>query len=757
MICLRSRFQVEDAAQAQNLRLSIEYVGGLVVFINGRELTRGNMPAGEITPDTLAEKYPDDLYCEPDGSYTGDIYDFKITPNFMRRYRKLTDVAIPAEFLRKGVNILALEIHRAPINEGALAMKRAVLGGMSSIRGMYAYAGLRNLSLTAATGAALIPNVARPKGVQVWNCLPFDTIDAFDYGDDAPRPVVIASPRNGVFSGRLVVSSDNPLRGVKVQVADLVQAGGEGRIPAAAVRVRYAEPAMAGKSWAPPHRFDGLLDAIPAEIPVATAKPSKETYLDLIPLETRTQTAGALAPIWLTLRVPADARPGNYEGRVRIEADGLKPTDVPLRVLVSDWRLPDPREFRIQNFAYHSGDAVAKHYGAEMWSDRHFALMGRSLALLAEINSRLAIVNMAINFYGGNKGGSDNSNEQSMIRWVKQPDGSYKYDFTIFDKYLDMFAKQAGKPAQLRINCWPQIDKKRPGEPVDTQMPVTRFDPATGTLDTMNQPTPGTEASFAFWKPVLDETRKRIEARGWWDVTAVGHNSYASPAVPVVVDVCRRIWPDAVWSYTAHNGQLGGAWNTLEKGVAMPVRFADYVWGNSPSRGAPRGYSLLLKPRPGIICFTYRTLFWDNSEILVLRNIPEGEISGGCDGLSDFGADLFPIKSDNGRYYCAGNGRGTGGPDCSTRALLAPGPDGAVATERFEMLREGVEIGEAILFLQRAIEEKKISGTLAQRVNECLDGRETAGRRNWTAGRLERDMQLLALAGEAATALAGGK
>lgn len=756
MICLRSRFQVEDTAQAQNLKLSIEYVGGMVVFVNGRELVRGGMPGGEVNPDTLAEPYPDDLYCEPDGTYTGDTYDFKITPNFMRRYRKLTDVAIPAQFLRQGENILALEIHRAPINNGALSMKRAVLGGMSSVRGMYAYAGLRSLNLTAAAGAALVPNVARPKGVQVWNCRPFDTLDVFAYGDDALRPVVIASPRNGVFSGRLVVSSDSALQGLKVQVSDLVKAGGTGRIPAAAVRVRYAATVATGKSWVPSHRFDSLLDAIPAEIPVVTARPPKETYLDLIPLEIRTQTAGALTPVWLTLRAPRDAMPGAYEGSVRIEAAGLQTTTVPLRVPISAWTLPDPREFRVHNFAYHSGDAVAKHYEVEMWSDRHFALMGSSLALLAEVNSRLAIVNLAINFYGGNKGGSDNSNEQSMIRWVKQPDGTYKYDFTIFDKYLDMFAKSAGKPAQLRINCWPQINKKRPGEPFDDQMPVTRFDPATGKLDAMEQPTPGTEASYLFWRPVLDEVRKRIEARGWWDVTAVGHNSYASPAVPAIVDVCRRIWPDAVWSYTAHNGQLGDAWNTLEKGVTMPVRFADFVWGPHPSRGAPRGYRLLLKPRPGYLCFTYRTMFWDSSDILVLRNIPEGEISSGCDGVSDFGADLFPIKAGNGRYYCAGNGRGTGGPACSTRAILAPGPDGSIATERFEMLREGVELGETILFLQRALDEKRIGGDLERRVNDCLDERGIAARKEWLAGRLERDNLLLSLAGEVAAAIAGG-
>ncbi|MFH1024872.1 MAG: glycoside hydrolase domain-containing protein [Planctomycetota bacterium] len=761
IICLRWKFVVDEPAKVQDLKLSLEYVGGLAVYVNGREITRVHLPEGDLKPDTLAEKYPDDLYCEPGNKFLSQPWPDQaikkeLMPNFERRYRKLADVAVPSNLLKKGTNVLALEIHRAPINATVLTTERFKEGAMSTQSGIWAYAGLKDLSLTAATGSALTPNVRRPKGVQVWNCAPFDTINAFDSGDGGdPLPVIVSAPKNGVFSGRLVVSSDQAIKGLNATVSDLAATDGGGKIPGSAVRVRCAAPGMAipYSPWTPPHRFDGLFDAIPAEIPVIKTAPPHENYLRQ-PLSRPGITSGALAPLWLTVRVPRDAKPGTYMGTVSVSADGLKPTTVPLRVTVADWSIPDPKDLRILNFAYLSEDAVAKHYGVPLWSDKHLELVSRSMALMAEVNSRQVIVNMAINFYGGNKGGADCSNEESMVRWIKQPDGSYTYDFAIFDKYLDMVAKTIGKPSLLRVNCWGEAmlkdGKLLPGAMGSEHkiLPVSLLDPATGKIEPMEQPCPGTEESYAFWKPVLDEVRKKVEARGWWDVTAMGHNSYATGPNPKVVSVYKRIWSDGVWSYTAHNGTLGMRFPAAEKGVSMPVRQADTVWQAGQPKA--RGQRALLQPRPNIWCFTWRSGMRDYSDLTLLRNVPEDEIMRGHDGVSDFGADLFPIKDSGGRYYCVGNGRGTGGPHCSTLAMLAPGPDGAVATERFEMLREGVEIAEAILFIEQALQDKKVGDDLESRANRLLDARAEAFLKNWTAGRFERDAKLMALAGEVA-------
>ena len=127
------------------------------------------------------------------------------------------------------------------------------------------------------------------------------------------------------------------------------------------------------------------------------------------------------------------------------------------------------------------------------------------------------------------------------------------------------------------------------------------------------------------------------------------------------------------------------------------------------------------------------------------------------DGAGDFGSDLFPIKQDQGNgSYCLGNGRGTGGPNESQRAILAPGPEGAISTERFENFREGTELGEAVLYLEKAMADKKISGELEQKVNRYLDERGEPFVKGgdfwwgWSNTAFEPDEKLLALAGEVA-------
>ncbi|HOX06243.1 MAG TPA: DUF6067 family protein, partial [Planctomycetota bacterium] len=637
LIFLRWKFAVDDPAKVQDLKLSLEYVGGFVAYLNGQELTRAHLPAGEPKPETLAEKYPDDLYVLEGNKmlqqrWPGEPLSARSPykeqiPLFERRYRKVEGFAVPAKLLRKGGNVLALEIHRSPVNEAVIGCERAQEGAMYTRPGIWAYAGLRKVSLTAASGESLTPNIGRPKGIQVWNVAPFETIDAFGYGDagDTVKPVTVCAARNSVFSGRLAVSSDSAIKGLKVAVGDLKLAGGDAKLPAAAVQIRYAEPATPDKCWTPPHRFNGLVDAIPAEIPVIKAAPGRENYL-CEPISRPGVTSGAVASLWLTVRVPKEAKAGKYEGTVTVEAEGLKATAVPLVLTVNDWTLSDPKDFRQSHLIFVSQEAVAKHYGVPLWSDKHFELMGKSLSVLAEVNSREIPMNLGINFYGGNKGGADSGNAESMVRWVKQADGSFKYDFTVFDKYCDLVAKHCGKPYPLRLNCWGTSNKEGKKDCV-TDVTVVEAD---GKVGTMEQPDFGTEESYKFWKPVIDEALKRLKERGWLDVTCFGQSSYCYAPTPTVVDVAKKIWPEGQWAYTAHNGTLGGRFGGTDKSVSMPVKFSVCVW--TEGRLVPRGDRELLKPRPSIWVNTARSRHRDWSPVMIIRGLPEEMIMRGMDG-----------------------------------------------------------------------------------------------------------------------------
>lgn len=116
LIQVLSLFDVPDTTRAGHLLLSLSLRGGAVVYINGEEIARAYLPAGEITPDTSAEPYPDEVYLDADGYvfFPNDKRE-DVIARLAKRVRTL-ECKIPAKKLRKGVNVLAIGIHRAPTN-----------------------------------------------------------------------------------------------------------------------------------------------------------------------------------------------------------------------------------------------------------------------------------------------------------------------------------------------------------------------------------------------------------------------------------------------------------------------------------------------------------------------------------------------------------------------------------------------------------------------------------------------------------------
>lgn len=102
--CFRRQFVVENPADFASLTLDLLRDDGAVVYLNEVEVFRSNMPAGTITPFTLA-KTP---------AYTADE-----STTF---YRALLSPSV----LRAGTNVLAVEVHQAAATSGDLSFDLAL-------------------------------------------------------------------------------------------------------------------------------------------------------------------------------------------------------------------------------------------------------------------------------------------------------------------------------------------------------------------------------------------------------------------------------------------------------------------------------------------------------------------------------------------------------------------------------------------------------------------------------------------------------
>jgi hypothetical protein len=94
----RYDFDVDDPAFFRNLLMKIKRSDGAVAYLNGKEVYRNNLPDGGVTASTLARA--------PAPSIERDIY---------------FPVKLDPAGLRKGRNVIAVEIHRAERGRGGLA------------------------------------------------------------------------------------------------------------------------------------------------------------------------------------------------------------------------------------------------------------------------------------------------------------------------------------------------------------------------------------------------------------------------------------------------------------------------------------------------------------------------------------------------------------------------------------------------------------------------------------------------------------
>jgi len=245
LVRLRAKFRVADPAAVTRMRLSIKYRGGVVVYLNGEEAARCGMPPGKLNAAGPAAAYPPEAWVDAKGKLLPEDnpYVLKKLPEserkdvrtrYARRDRTLGPVVLDPQKLRKGLNVLAIEVRRSDYHPAAAGfLKRKG-------RQQWLPCGLGELRLDAV-GSGVTPNCGRPEGVQVWNMDRNDRIGGLEYGDpnEPLRPVELVAPRNGVAAGRVVVSSDKAMGAVKATAGPLKRVEAEGKIPAANVTVLY--------------------------------------------------------------------------------------------------------------------------------------------------------------------------------------------------------------------------------------------------------------------------------------------------------------------------------------------------------------------------------------------------------------------------------------------------------------------------------------------------------------------------------------
>ncbi|MGC4233062.1 MAG: DUF6067 family protein [Niabella sp.] len=230
-------------------------------------------------------------------------------------------------------------------------------------------------------------------------------------------------------------------------------------------------------------------------------------------------------PVWLTVQIPEQAVAGNYNGTVTVKADREYKLQIALTVV--NKTLPSPEDWAFRLDYWQHPAAVARVHQVELWSDAHFDLMRKYYTMLANAGQKIITASIVEEPWGH----QTYDDYPGLIKWTKKSNGTWEYDYSLFDKYID-FVMSCG--IRERINCYSMVPWKIAFQYYDeTLQKDTVF---TGDI--------GTPAYNEFWRTMLTDFTAHLKKKGWFDITTIAMDERPMKAMRSVIDLLKTIDPN---------------------------------------------------------------------------------------------------------------------------------------------------------------------------------------------------------------------
>lgn len=232
----------------------------------------------------------------------------------------------------------------------------------------------------------------------------------------------------------------------------------------------------------------------------------------------------SVQPVWISVQVPASASPGIYRASITINA-GHRIT-LPLVLRVQDRQLPAPSEWSFALDLWQHPAAIARVHGVKLWSRQHYKLMKPYMTMLAAAGQK----NITASIVEEPWGHQTYDDYPGLIKWTKKADGSWSYDYTLFDNYIN-FMMSCG--INERINCYSMVPWK---------IAFPYFDEKTGTVEVFTNKI-GSPEYTAFWTPMLTDFTRHLKSKNWFEKTTIAMDERPMAAMQAVITLLKQIDP----------------------------------------------------------------------------------------------------------------------------------------------------------------------------------------------------------------------
>ena len=233
-------------------------------------------------------------------------------------------------------------------------------------------------------------------------------------------------------------------------------------------------------------------------------------------------------PIWLNIWVPTDARTGKYKGTLTVSGKNFKAMDLQFEVQVLNRTIPAPKEWALHLDFWQNPYAIARYYQVPLWSKEHFDVMRPFMKMLADIGQRSITTSIMHKPWAG----QTEDHFDSMVFRMKKLDGSWEYDYTVFDKWVEYMMNEIG--IKDMISCYTMIP---------WALSFDYFDQATNRIQFINAK-PGEAAYSEYWGTFLKDFSRHLREKGWFEKTAISMDERPMEAMREAIKVIKEADPE---------------------------------------------------------------------------------------------------------------------------------------------------------------------------------------------------------------------
>lgn len=395
--------------------------------------------------------------------------------------------------------------------------------------------------------------------------------------------------------------------------------------------------------------------------------------------DSMTVPAGRKQPVWMTVSVPSDARPGKYSGKLTITSSNAKARSLNVELTVADHVLPPARDWAFHLDLWQNPYSVARYENVPLWSDAHFEAMRPVMRMLAEAGQKSVTATIMSRPWNGQTEDAFGS----MVTKIRRIDGTWLYDYTIFDRWVE-FMFSLGIDRQ--INCYSMIP---------WALQFDYIDQATSSPATF-QAAPGSEEYNEYWGAFIADFARHLKAKGWFEKTMIAMDERPLESMQAVLGLIRKVEP-------AFKISLAG--NYHEPVIYDIVDFSETFSGKQEFPESAKAKRKEL----GLTTTFYTCCAEAHPNMFVISNPDEAAWLGwfaqaeGYDGYLRWAYNswtLDPLTDTRFRTWPAG--------DCF---VVYPGGRGSV---RFSKLVEGIQDFEKVRILRSQWQKEGNEAKLAQ-------------------------------------------